>query len=32
VLRLFGVGRDKGLKQDALLLRTRMRALSEAER
>ena len=32
VLRLFGLGRDQGLKQDALLLRTRMRALSEAER
>ncbi len=32
LLRLFGIGRDKGFRQEAVLLRTRLRALNEAER
>jgi len=32
LLRLFGIGRDKGFREDAVLLRTRLRSLNEAER
>ena len=32
VLRLFGVGRDRRLQEAAVMLRTRLRALNEAER
>ncbi|RMG43355.1 MAG: sodium:proton antiporter, partial [Acidobacteria bacterium] len=32
VLRLFGIGRERGMREEAVMLRTRLRALAEAER
>ncbi|HHQ48242.1 MAG TPA: hypothetical protein ENK19_05090 [Acidobacteria bacterium] len=32
LLRLFGIGRDKGFREEAVLLRARLRSLNEAER